>query len=383
MKNIFEMNMTGVRKDSDFVNAKLNAKSPIVEIFSAVASGQDVSRFGTKADTAMAHIKSLGEKASMGDSVAKAEINSIVRFALEPMLLKQIKLFDFMGTFKQIGYDEQPRVRTYKHESIRSQFQASQGDVPFATTNWMEYGIDTQTISSGYAVNYREIASGNLDKVQEGMSQVQVDMMNKVMYYVVLKMYNSIKAATGVKYFSEAAGLTKTAVDNILKKVRRFGTPALLGDYSMVSQLNGFQGFKVDAADAKATALSEAVMDEIRKTGLVNSYNGSHVVELPNAYNLTKLNASGDNFELYLPEGLMYAIPQKSGNMPSPLQVFQRGGITSASGFDVVTGYEMTRFDLEVGADVAKGREFEIGLISDTNFALPETNARMETSFEV
>jgi hypothetical protein len=47
----------------------------------------------------------------------------------------------------------------------------------------------------------------------------------------------------------------------------------------------------------------------------------------------------------------------------SPLNIFRRGGITTMTGNDVKTGTVMTRFDMEIGADLAKGREFEIGML--------------------
>ncbi|WP_345807528.1 hypothetical protein [Bacillus pumilus] len=40
------------------------------------------------------------------------------------------------------------------------------------------------------------------------------------------------------------------------------------------------------------------------------------------------------------------------------------------TGNDVVTGTEITRFDLELGAGVAEGMEHQIGLIRDENFEI-------------
>ena len=54
-------------------------------------------------------------------------------------------------------------MKTYKYESVDSRFQASSADVPFAAWNWREYPIGTQTISGGFAVDYRELQSGNFD----------------------------------------------------------------------------------------------------------------------------------------------------------------------------------------------------------------------------
>ena len=97
-------------------------------------------------------------------------------------------------------------------------------------------------------------------------------------------------------------------------------------------------------------------------------YNGAAVVETPNALNWTKLNADKSSYELYMPEGLMFFIPK--GNV-SPLQIFQRGGMTTMTGEDIVTRQHLTRFDIEIGAGVAEGMEDQIGLLSDTNFAVP------------
>ena len=44
MSYTFELN--NERKDSNNVSGKVNAKSPVVEIFSAMANGKDLSRFG-------------------------------------------------------------------------------------------------------------------------------------------------------------------------------------------------------------------------------------------------------------------------------------------------------------------------------------------------
>ena len=136
-------------------------------------------------------------------------------------------------------------MKTYGYESIDSRFQASSSDVPFAAVNWREYPIGTQTISAGFAVDYRELQNGNFDgNIREGMNQVQIDMQNKMTYYVMTVLYNALKNAKGVKHFAEDNGITKTAVDNMLKSMRRYGKVNIAGDYSVVSQFNDFAGFK-------------------------------------------------------------------------------------------------------------------------------------------
>jgi hypothetical protein len=277
-------------------------------------------------------------------------------------------MFDFMGNYKRIGYNEVPMMKTYNYESIDSRFQAPSSDVPFAAVNWREYPIGTQTISAGFAVDYRELQNGNFDgNVREGMNQVQIDMQNKMTYYVMAVLYNALKNAKGVKHFAEANGITKTGVDGMLKSMRRYGRVNIAGDYSVVSQFNDFTGFKQYDADAVRYG-TDAIAEEIQRTGRVGMYNGANITELQNAINWTQLNKDGTDYDLYMPQGLLFFLPRGA---VSPLQVFLRGGMTTMTGDDIVTRQHLTRFDMEFGAGVAEGMEDWIGLISDTNFDAP------------
>lgn len=366
MSTIYEINMSNARADVNTGRVKQDSK--IVEVFSALTQGRRPDVDDKTKDKSVATLREMSSKALDGDPTAKSEINSIIRFSIEPKLLEVVRLFDFMGTYRRIGYHEAPMMKTYGYESIDSRFQASSSDVPFAAVNWREYPIGTQTISAGFAVDYRELQNGNFDgNIREGMNQVQIDMQNKMTYYVMTVLYNVLKNAKGVKHFAEANGITKTGVDSMLKSMRRYGKVNIAGDYSVVSQFNDFTGFKQFSADELCYA-SQIISEEIRKTGLVNMYNGATVTELPNAINWTQLNKEGTDYDLYMPQGLLFFLPRGA---VSPLQVFLRGGMTTMTGDDIVTRQHLTRFDMEFGAGVAEGMEDWIGLISDTNFEAP------------
>lgn len=344
-------------------STKINENSKAVEIFSSLVKGQDTNKFGKNVDTVMTYVKDLAQRAVNGDHTAMAEINAFVKFTLQPDLKERIDLYRFIGKFSRVGYGDAVMLEKYKHVT-RSSAQANQGDVPLSTFEKTYEPMNTHNISGGFAVNYRELATGNLDKVSEGIDQVKIDMYNKGVLFIIETLYNSIKNATGVKYFAEAAGITKNSVDDVLRKVRRYGKPSIVGDYSVVSQLNGFQGY----ADGAPNAYSDAALEELRKTGLLGMYSGSPVMELPNQYDRTELNGAGDNYNTLLPEGLMFLIPS-GNNGRYPLQIVQRGDISSMSGDDIVTGTHMMRFDYELGCGVAYPDA--IGLISDTNFDAP------------
>ena len=360
MSYTFELN--NERRDANFVSGKVNGKSAVVEIFSAMANGKDLAPYGKKADVAAKYIMELNSKAASNDPVAISELNEIRRFAMQPILMQEIKLLSIYGNYKPLGYNESCEIEITDFANVTASMQALGEDVKFPTIRKKRVPIATTTISGGYAVDYRKAALGDMSDENELQNQVRVQIRNGANKYVVETIYNAIKNATGIKYFFEGAGLTKTGVDGVISNVRRFGKPTISGDYALISQFNGFAGY--EGKTPVVNGISQAVMDEIHNTGLMGLYNGSVLSEIPNPYDLTSVNKAGDNFDTMLPAGLGYVIPSGA---QSPIYTVTRGGLTSFSGNDVTTGQMMTRFDLEVGALVAPGREYTIGMIHDKN----------------
>lgn len=362
MSYTFELN--NERKDANYVSGKINGKSAVVEIFSAMTKGQDLSRFGKKADVAANYIMELNSKASAGDLMAVSELNELRRFAMEPVLLQEIKLLGIFGNYKAIGYNESCEIEIPEIVKLGTREQAFGEDVQFPKMRKRRMPIATTTISAGHAVDYRKAALGDMSDEHELQEQVRIQMRNLASHYVVKTVYDAIKNATGVKYLFEGNGLTKVGVDKVLTDVRRFGKPTVIGDYALISQFNGFAGYQ--GVTPAVSGISLKVMDEIHETGLMGMYNGAILSELANPYDLTKMNADGTNFDTMLPAGLGFVMPAGS---KSPIHTVTRGGLTTFSGNDVTTGELITRFDLEVGALVAPGREYEIGLINDLNLS--------------
>jgi len=336
----------------------------MIEICSALFAGNDVGKYGEQKDKVVKKLASLGAAANLGDLKARSEINTIVKFVIEPKLLEAMKIFDFLGNYHQLEYHEQPRVKTYNYENLDSRVQAANSDVPFAGKNWIEYPVATKTISAGMAINYRELASGNFDRtIAEETAQVQIDMNNKGIAYVLGVLKNSLKNNKKyVKNYSEYTGNapTQTIVDDMIKKIRKMGKVTILGDYGILSAVCDWNGYKT-IGESVIPFYTEEQVDEIAKAGLNGFYKGSALVELANPYNYTKPLADKSGFETYYADDELYFTA--SGNN-SPLNIFRRGGIMTMSGNDVETGTIKTRFDIELGADVTKGREFELGMIA-------------------
>lgn len=359
--NTFELN--NLRKDADYFNNKFTKSSPVVEVFSAMVNGQELSRFGKTADKAVAYIKDLGSRAENGDFNAVAELNTLRRFVVEAPVMEEIKLLSVFGSYKPVGYDETIEREVWNYAGEFSREQANGGDVPFAVPTKETYPVGTQTISGGYAVDYRRVALGDMSKENEGLNLVKTDILNKAVLAIVKKVYKAIKDATGVKYTAEMAGLTKSGVDEVLTKVRRNGRPTVIGDYALLAQFTPWAGYVGTINSNTITGISEKAMNEIAANGLLAQYNGALLAELPNPYNEFALNSDGTNFKTLLPAGLGFIIPT---GVQSPIATWTRGGLTSFTGNDVKTGKVCTRFDLEVACDVAKGQEHNIGTIYDS-----------------
>jgi len=356
-------------------NAKrnINVKNEGVEIFSAICSGKDLTKYGAKVDQVLAYIKALGDKAVNGDIKAQAEINAIREVQIQAPLLQRINLFNYIGDLQSVGYNEELRYRVYQLQGKKAGEQANSGSFPFATHTWREGTFGTTTITGGFAVDYREVQAGNTDAIAVANEQVVTDMLNQMFYNVITNLYTSIGAialANGLAAYREDAGLVQADVDDAIRLIRRWGSATISGDYSIISQLEPFAGFTTSAGTVQ---YSEAVMEEIRKTGLLKSYRGTPIVEIPNAYNLTRVNATaGINntpyYETYLPEGLLFVLPKTS--FSSPLQVGRKGGVTTMVGQDIGLKLNIQRFDLEFGSTVIPEYVPMCGLLSDSNFTV-------------
>ena len=353
--------LNNVRKSECAVSNEAQMRR-VAEICSALFSGADISKYGKEADGVVKQLAKLGEGALADDARAKAEINTVVKYIVQPNLLKAMEVFSFLGNYHRIAYNEQPVVKTYNYEGIDARIQASSGDVAFGERVWKEYPITTKTISSGMAINYRDLASGNFDgSMAEEISQVQIDMENKAIAYVLGILYDGIKNNTdNVKFYATYADTpTQTAVDGMINKMRKLGKVNVAGDFSALSVISDWNGYKT-VSDKTIPFFTEGQVNEIAQTGLNGWYKGAALIEIPNPYNLTKPLADNSAFETYYDtDKLFFTV----SGATSPFNIFRRGGISTMTGNDVKTGTVMTRFDIEIGADLTKGREYEIGLL--------------------
>lgn len=184
MSYTFELN--NERKDANFVSGKINGKSAVVEIFSAMVNGKDLAPFGKKADVAAKYIMELNSKAASGDLTAVSELNEIRRFVMEPVLAQEIKLLSIFGNYQNIGYNESCEVEVPTYANTGANIQALGQDVTFPVIRKKRYPITTTTISGGYAVDYRKAALGDMSAENELQEQVRVQIRKDLHLQIAL-----------------------------------------------------------------------------------------------------------------------------------------------------------------------------------------------------
>jgi hypothetical protein len=362
--------LNNVVRSNEYSTGKIKQKSPLVETFLHLAAGKNLAELNSlkdsqgrsvNADECVEYIKRLAYQAAGGNNYAAAEINEIRVYAIWPLLQEELKLLSFMGNYTPVGYNDTIYRSVKKLGGEKSRFQAFGGDVPFPVWEQGKYPVPTVTVSGGCLVDYRKIQFGDMSDENVGMEQVRTDIRNKAARYVIYTIWNAINNADNVKFVAQGAGVTKSALDEMIRNIRRFGSVNISGDYAMVSQINGFVGY--EGVTPVTSGVSEAAMEEIRRNGIIGMYNGSVVQEIKNAFDLSKPLPTNDGFELYFPDNIMFIIP---AGLQSPVGTWTKGGLTSVYGIDVATGRNLTRFDLEVACDVGRTEEYKIAMITDT-----------------
>jgi hypothetical protein len=365
--NVKEFNLkeeTAQAEINSAVNKKVREGKPNenIEIFSKILFGKDTSKYGKKVDDVFNYVKEVSGAASEGDAKAKTEINSIVTVTLQQPLMQRLNIANFMGNSRTVGYNEQLNVEYYQIQGADlARIQASSGAFTFPTVKKRTKTVETQNATAGMAIDYRELASGATDGMAVASEQVLTSLTNQVVLSHINALRTGIQNATTLKNYE--AGITKTTIDSVKNKARRFGNVTIMGDFDAVDKLSGLAGFNVNSTtNVNEVRFSEAVMEEIMSTGLLKNWKGTPVVEIPNAYNMTALNTAGDFYKPYLPTSDLWFIPQ--GQM-TPLQIVMRGGLTSMTATDINSRSEVTRFDVEYGNYLVKEYLPFIGYIYD------------------
>jgi len=335
-----------------------------VEIFTNIVYGKDVSKYGKKVDTVMDKIKTLAGMANDGNTQAKAELNAIRTITIQQPLEKRLAINSAMGTVTRVKENEELRYSVVQLQGDKSRTQASSGSFVFPTVKKRTGTMTVQNATGGLIIDPKELMYGDTDTMAYANEQVLTDIINQMVLSHINALRSAITSATTLKNYAE--GITKTNVEDVRKKARRFGSSVtILGDYSTINKLGDLTNFSVVAAGTEFR-FPESVMEEVMKTGLIKNYKGSVVVEIPNAYNMIDLNTAGDFYAPQLPTTDLWFLPQ---GQQSALQIGIQGQLSTMTATDINLRAEVTRFDISYGNKVLIELIPAMGYIYDSALA--------------
>jgi hypothetical protein len=146
MNYTFELN--NAKRDSQFATGQVNAKSPVVEVFSALVKGEEIAKFGAKGDKAVKYIQDLATKAAMGDQMSISEINEIRKFVIQPKLLQEIKLLGIFGSYTPLAWGDTAYLEKITYNNVKADIQAEGQDVSTAFKRKSKTSIASASVSA-------------------------------------------------------------------------------------------------------------------------------------------------------------------------------------------------------------------------------------------
>lgn len=204
----------------------------------------------------------------------KQELAEIVKIALEDAYNK-FNIIPLLFETRHFKLGDKPMFKTHK-KGIVAYWTAPNAYVPKSQNYDTEIYMQFESLGVRPACLLSEIKTGRVESFAALISDGREAMENAIykrVFELLAQVYNGTGA--GKDYQSEATGnkLTKEILDKAINTVRKKvgGTPTIIADYDICTQIEGFDGF----------SSLEAVYTEIRDKGLLGKYRGCNIVYLP------------------------------------------------------------------------------------------------------
>lgn len=318
--------------------------------------------------------KSMLEGGLVEKMEAYAKLNALLEVTVDPKIQENLK--DVIGRYgftHNLGRSEAAVIETYEHELRGARRQDEGGDVRFGKVSKTNVPVAFETISAGFACDYRDLIDSPIDFLKDYVVELMTSMDNQVVAKVVTELTANIKTASTngeVIYYASGNGISQFALDEAVKQVRRSGSTNILGDFAVITQLEDFVGFQETAY----VVLAEQRLLEIDNQGYIAKYRGSNITEIKNALDfyskdtatVSATRAFANVYNTILPESDLFVMA--NGKM-APNHIFFRGGLTTQKGSNIPSGTEEQRWDMECATYFVGERAYMLGLIQDADLA--------------
>lgn len=312
-------------------------KSRIVQVFSQAflnPKKEQTETFKEDYKKSLEHIRELAQDYKNPQN--QYELSQIMTYVIDSLIKFRTNYLDYIGDVQRTGYKERPQFK-YRTQEVEAFWQAVATTADASRVGFAYEGLKTEALTAMPVAEWIEIADGRYDfglLVEDVLNQFDIKIAQKVQG----TLYSAMNGI-GTTNYASGNGINQQVFDELLSAMMRFGGGcAIVGDFEALQKLPNLTGI--------SGQVSDNIIDEFNRNGVIGTYKGAQVVKLVNPY--VGLNG----FDTALNRGYIYIVPNVRPDMKT-LKLWFRGGISSVPMQQDIDdlSYKM-RFDQLFGAGV-------------------------------
>jgi|HigsolmetaGSP11D_1036233.scaffolds.fasta_scaffold02396_3 hypothetical protein len=327
--------------------------SRIVKVLSEVFTDKKKLELDTFKEDYKESLALIKELASNPNPMNLYELNEIVAYVVDNMVRFYTNYLDIVGDVQRTDLRERP-IFKYRTQQVEAYWQTPNG-TPDASRIGFSYGtLKYESLSAMPVAEWIEIADGRYD-----FQQLIEDVFNQFDIKIAQKVQDTLNAALNglaEPTYGAGNGIVQATFDKLLNAMQRLGGCAIVGDYEALQKLPGLT--------AVAGKVSDGIIDEYNRSGIIGVYKGATVVKLVNPY--VGLNG----FETALNKGYIYIVPNVRPELKT-LKIWFPGGVMSMQQQNINDRSYQMRFDQLMGAGVVGVNQIRqpIAIYEDTTLS--------------
>lgn len=281
--------------------------------------------------TAIEYIKEL---ASDPNPMHLYELNQIVTYVIDSMIRFNTNYLDIIGDVQRTEIQERPKFK-YRTQEVEAYWQALNATADASRIGFAYEGLKYEPLSAMPVAEWIEIANGRYD-----FGMLIDDVFNQFDMKIAQKVESTLYAAISglpTPNYGSGNGIVQSTFDELLSAMQRLGGCAIVGDFEALQ--------KLPALTSISGQVSENIIDQVNRSGLIGFYKGAQVVQLVNPYVGLK------GFNTALNKGYIYIVPNVRPDLKT-LKIWFPGGVQNMQQQNIDDKSYKMRFDQFMGAGV-------------------------------
>jgi len=326
--------------------SEINAKSPIVELFSAnLVAPENV--VASELKDANDFIKELCANPNPNN---RYEIAQILRLIVDNQLDLALNYLPTIADVKHIDFGQKAQFQI-DLPGVKAFFQAKGSTTERSKVGHTYTTLETDEVSVRPAINFYDLLSGKTD-----FSKVATESAFRMEMAIAAKvqktLYDAFSAMSAPNY-GTGNGVVASVIDPIIYALARLGGVSIMGDIECISKFTALTGFN--------SIINPEYVKEHNQNGHLGTYKTANIVKMNNQ--LVQENLT----DTVLRKDLLYIVPTGT-SANRPLKVVLEGQVSAMEATSINDKMYEVRMDKYVGVGVVGYRKF-LGLYKDSSLS--------------